>query len=196
MTNIIRSARIDDIQHIVKFVEMASGGITHFLVEDLVEEMTSADLIEMILNDETTPLYYENFLVAEDDGKIVAASNFYSAEEHQLSEIMATFIAEEKLKVIEPYLNSRIPNSLYIHTLSVLPSYRHITVGFNLCRKIEKIAQEKSFGSLSAHVWNGNKLVLNALKLLGFVAIQHLNIPNHPLFEYEGGMVLLKKEIN
>lgn len=195
MNSIIRFAGVDDIQHIVKFVEMASGGITEFLVEDLVGEMTSSDLIEMILNDEATPLYYENFLVAENNGKIIAAANFYSAEEHQLSEVMRTFVEEDKLKIIEPYLNSRVPNSMYIHTLSVDPSYRHIIVGFNLCGKIEKIAQEKGFKSLSAHVWRGNKLVLNALKLLGFKDVEYLSIPNHPLFEYEGGMVLLKKNI-
>lgn len=196
MNNTIRYALEDDIPHIVKYVEMASGGISHFLVEDLAEEMTSADLIEMILKDDSTPLYYKNFLVAEEDGKIIAASNFYSAKEHQLSDIMHTFVDEEKLKWIAPYLNSRIPNSLYIHTLSVDPKYRHITVGFDLCGKIEKIARDKGFDSVSAHVWKGNKLVLTGLKLIGFKEVEFLDIADHPLFEYKGGMVLLKKGLN
>ena len=136
MQNVIRMARSEDVPQIVKYVEMASGGISDFFFEELAGEISTADLIEMILKDETTPLYYENFLVAEDNGKLIAASNFYPAKDHRLPEIMRTLIDEEKLKIMEPYLTSSVPGSLYIHTLSVDPGYRHITIRFNFFKTL------------------------------------------------------------
>lgn len=188
----IRQARLDDIQQIVPFVRMAAGGISEYLLTDLIEGMSVDDILEMALADENTPYYIENFLVAEKKQSLIAAANFYPAENHHLPDIMQSFITKDKIDVIKPYLDTRVDGSMYIHTLAVLPAYRLSAVGFKLAKNIEKTARDKGYQCLSAHVWRDDKLVFNGLKMAGFEEVERVFIPQNEHIKYKNGMVLLK----
>lgn len=192
MSIIIRPARLCDIEVIAPYIQMASGGISEFLLTDLVPGMSVSDLIEMALTDENTTYYYQNFLVAECEKKIVAAGNYYPAEAHGLPDIMRSFIAREKLDVIQPYMRSSIKHSMYVNTLAVAPEYRNTFCGLLLAKGIERIAKERGMRCLSAHVWRDNTLVYNGLKMAGFEKVETIDIIEHPDLPHKGGMVLLK----
>lgn len=191
MSIVIRPAVLSDVAQIIPLIKMASGGLSEFLLDDILEGVPADAFIEMALTDENTTYYYTNVLVADSHGKIVGASNYYPAEEHGLFSLMRSFIDKEKLDILEPYFNSRVENSMYINTLAVIPEYRHTACGLILGKKIEKIAQEQKKRCISAHVWKGNKVLFYAMKMAGFKEVEYLDI-SHPSLTYEGGMVLLK----
>lgn len=192
MNIVVRPANLSDVESIVPFIQTAAGGICEFLLADLVPEMSVSELIEMALMDENLTYHYQNVLVAECNKTIIAASNYYKASEHCLPDILRSLISKEKLAIIEPYINSVVKDSMYIHTLAVSEQYRHTPCGIILGKKIEQIAIEKNMRCLSAHVWRDNIPVYQGLKMAGFMEIEDLAIEPHPDLPHIGGMVLLK----
>ena len=187
----IRCARMDDIEAIIPYIKMAAGGISEFLFKNVFEDFSDTELLEIALTDENTSLYYQNFLIVEQDHRMIGASNYYPAEQHGLPDIMKSLIPSEKLDVVKHYLESKVKGSMYIHTLGIEPGLRNRSVAL-LIGKIEEIAKQQKKRCLSAHVWRGNKMIYHALKMAGAEIVQHIPIPDHPLFQYQGGMVLMK----
>lgn len=188
----VRPAKVDDIEAIVPFIKMASGGISEFLLTDAVQGVSVDELIEMALTDENTTYHYQNVLVAEYQDQIIAASNYYPAEQHCLPDIMRSFLSKEKLDIIKPYTESRVNFSMYIHTLAVSHDYRHTGCGLILGKKIEQIARTQQKQCLSAHVWCDNTVIYDGLKMAGFKVVEHIPIKEHPDLLHQGGIVLLK----
>lgn len=135
MSIIIRQALLRDISAIIPLIKMASGGISEFLLDDIVPGVPADSFIEMALTDENTTYYYPNVMVAENSQTIIGACNFYPAEEDCISDLMRSFIAKDKLDILQPYFNSCVEKSLYINTLAVLPKYRHTACGLILGKK-------------------------------------------------------------
>ena len=192
MSITIRQARLEDIEAIAPFVQIAGGGIAEYLLTDLIPGLSINETIEMALMDENTTYFYQHFLVAECKQTIIGASNYYPAEQHCLPDIMRSMISKDKLDRIEPYISSKVDHSMYIHTLAVAPAYRYTSCGLALGKKIEQIAKENHYQCLSAHDWRDNKPVYLGLKMAGFKEVQHIPIAEHPDLPYQGGMVLLK----
>ena len=189
-----RIARAEDIDSITDYMEMASGGITEFLLKDLISNFSPKDLIKLALNDENTPYYYANVIVAEVNNKIVGATNFYPADQHGVPDIMLSFIPTDRIEILAPFLNSRVDNSLYIHTLAVHPDYRQTAIAMDLCKCCEAIALESGYEYISAHVWTDNAPVVTALKIAGFTVVEEIDIKPHPLLPHNNGMVLMKSQ--
>lgn len=189
-----RIAQADDIDSITDYMEMASGGITEFLLKDLISNVSPKELIKLALNDDNTPYYYTNVIVAEVDNKIVGATNFYPADQHGVPDIMLSFIPKDRIETLEPFLNSHVDNSLYIHTLAVHPDYRQTAIAMDLCKCCEAIALEAGYEYISAHVWADNTPVVYALKIAGFSVVEQIDIKPHPLLPHNNGMLLLKSQ--
>lgn len=191
MSIIIRPAVLSDINEIIPLIKLASGGLTEFLLNDILVDVSEENFIEMALTDENTTFHYSNIMVAESSRMIIGASNYYPAELHGLPDVMHSFIDQDKLNILQPYFTSHIEGSIYINTLAVLPEHRNTTCGLILGKKIEQIAKTQKKRCLSAHVWKGNKALYYAMKMAGFKEIEHLDI-SHPSLTYDGGMALLK----
>lgn len=191
MSIVVRPAILSDVSAMIPLIKMASGGLSEFLLDDIVTDVPADFFIEMALTDENTTYYYPHLMVAESAQTIIGASNYYPAELHGLPDIMRSFITKEKLDILQPYFNSRVEQSLYINTLAILPEYRHTACGLILAKKIEQVAREKNRRCLSAHVWVGHTELHSAMKMAGYEEVEHLDI-THPGLFYEGGMVLLK----
>lgn len=187
----MRQAKLTDIDAIVPFIKIASGGLSEFLLSDLIPGVSADLFIEMALTDENTTYHYNHILVAESNSKIIAASNYYPSKLHCLPDLMRSFIAKEKLKVIEPYLNSRVDGSMYINTMGVAEEYRNSLCGLILGKKIEAIAREQDCCCLSAHVWIENTPLYKSMLDGGFKVVEEVDI-SHQSLPYKGGMVLLK----
>ncbi len=191
MSITIRNARMDDVTAIVPFIKMASGGISELLLEDMIAGVSADELIEMALLDETAPFYYHNVIVAESDGTLIAAVNFYEAEKHCLPDIMKALISKDKLDLVKAYLQNHIENSMYIHTLAVDSAYRYSSVGLDLCKRVERHAKRKNKRCVSAHVFQANTLVFNGLMCAGFKVVERIPIPKDPKLYYQSDMLLM-----
>lgn len=192
MPMIIRPASLDDVSNIVPYVKMASGGLSDFLLANLIPNMSVDDVVEMALTDENTNYYFQNFLVAECEGQIIGATHYYPAEQHSIADLMQSFIAKEKLDIIAPYLNTAVPNSMYVNTMAVAESYRTSLCSLLMGKKVEQIARQQKRKCLSAHVWRENKLVYEGLIIAGFQEVEEFIIEPQPELIYHGPMVLLK----
>jgi ribosomal protein S18 acetylase RimI-like enzyme len=187
-----RIARTDDLDVLADLMELSSGGIIEFLLDGLFANTPRKEVIKLALGEPESTLYYENYLVAEIDGAVIGAANFYPAHEHGVPEIMRAFIPKERIEHLSSYVNSRVENSLYIHTLSVFPSHRFSAAGLGLFKCCEKIAAEMGCHCLSAHVWKDNLPVVSALKRGGFEEVEEIDVQPHELLPHTGGMVLMR----
>ena len=191
MQIITRPAKLRDVDAIIPFIKMASGGLSEFLLGDIIADVSPDTFIEMALTDENTTYHYHYMMVAESDHKIIAAANYYPAELHGLPDIMRSFIAKEKLEIIQPYLDSRVDGSMYINTLAVDEAYQNTACGLILGKRIEQVAREKHHWCLSAHVWVENTVLYQNMLKSGFKEVEHVSV-EHPSLQYQGGMVLLR----
>ncbi len=189
-----RLANPDDLTDLVEMVEIASGGIVDFLLDGLVCDESQIELLMSSFLDPESNMFYENFIIAEEDGKTVGSANYYPFNQHGVIEAAKAFIPEERLVHLGGYLNSVVEDSLYIHTMAVLEQERYKSAAIALYFYCQEIAKELGFNYLSAHVWKGNKKVVTTLRSLGFEIIEEVDIEDHELFQYKGGMYLFRSK--
>jgi ribosomal protein S18 acetylase RimI-like enzyme len=187
-----RIARADDLKVLTKLVDLAAGGIMDFLLQGVFGKNSAKKVFELALVDEESSLFYENFVLAEISDQVIGAANFYPSEQHRVSQMMEAYIPKDRIDHLFNYLNSRVDDSLYIHTLSVLPEYRKTLAAPEIFTYCEKLARSMNFNCLSAHVWRDNTPVYIALKHAGFEVVAEINIKPHRLLPHEGGMLLMR----
>lgn len=194
MTISYRYATADDVDKIAELTVIAAGGISEFMLDGLFPKTSAQELLKLAILNEKNPMYYANTLVAEQEGGVIAATNFYPAKEHGVPALMKAFIPPERINHMKNFYESRVDNSLYVHTMSVLPEYRHTSAAMDLMKALKKIAFEKKLKFLSAHVWADNKPVVMALKLAQFEVIENIAVARHELLPHDGGMLLMKSQ--
>ena len=195
MTIEYREANSDDTDAIAQLMEIAAGGLSDFLLTDLILGMKPRELIAAALNDENTPFHYSNVIVAEKIQQIIGAVNFYPANDHAVPDIMRSLIPKKRLAIFEPFYASKVPDSFYIHALAVLPEYRLSSIAIDLFKFCREMAITSGHEYMSAHVWADNTSVVNILKTAGFSEVEKIHIKPHKLLPYKKGMVLLKKKL-
>ena len=189
-----REARADDTNAIAELMEIAAGGLSDFLLTNLILGMNPRELVEAALTDENTPFHFSNIIVAEDAGNVVGAVNFYPANQHGVPDIMRSIVPAKRLAVFEPFYNSKVPDSFYIHALAVSPKYRQSSIAIDLFKFCKEMATTSGYEYMSAHVWADNTSVVNILKMAGFSEVERIHIKPHKLLPYKKGMVLLKSK--
>lgn len=192
MSIIVRPASLHDVSQIVPYLKMASGGLSDYLLMDLVPNMSVDELIEMALTDENTPYYYTQFIVAQENDLVIGAAHFYPSERHLLPDLMLSMIPKDKLEAISPYYRSYIPNSMYIHAMATAESHRKSLCILLMGKKIEDIARHQNKKCLSAHVWRDNTVVYKSLTLAEFKEVESFMLPTEAPFVYHSPMVLMK----
>ncbi|MCH9643837.1 MAG: GNAT family N-acetyltransferase [Gammaproteobacteria bacterium] len=187
-----RQANADDADIIAELTVMTAGGISDFMLNDLFPDTTTEEMLKLAILDEDNPMCYNNTLLAVENDKIIGATNYYPASQHLVPEIMRAFIPQERLDHMKNFYETRIDDSLYIHTLAVLPEYRNTPAALDMCHLLEGIAKEKNLKYLSAHVWADNTPVVTALKFAGFQVDRNVEVKRHELLPHDDGMLLMK----
>jgi ribosomal protein S18 acetylase RimI-like enzyme len=192
MTITYRQANADDADIIAELTVMTAGGISDYMLNNLFPNTSTEEMLKLAILDEDNAMCYDNTLIAEEDGKVVGATNYYPATDHVIPEIMRAFIPQERLDHMENFYGTRIEDSLYIHTLAVIPEYRNTPTALDLCHLLEDVAKEKGLKYLSAHVWADNKPVVTALTFAGFKVDRNVEVKRHELLPHDDGMLLMK----
>ena len=192
MSITFRQATADDADIIAELTVMTAGGISDYMLNELFPNTTTEEMLKLAILDEDNPMCYNNTLIAEENGKVIAATNYYPSSQHVVPEIMKAFIPQERLDHMKNFYDTRIEDSLYIHTLAVLPEYRNTSAALDLCHLLEGVAKEKHLKYLSAHVWADNTPVVTALTFAGFKVDRKVEVKRHELLPHDDGMLLMK----
>lgn len=193
-----RMGKPDDAYQIAELLHVASGGISDFLLNDILPNCDLIDLITLGVTDKAATISFSKTLIAETNKQILAILNFYPAEDHKIPDIMRSFIPADRITHIEPLFSKSVPDSLYLHALAAKPKAEHIaknSVGRCLFLKAVDYAKSVGVNKLSAHVWLNNDRVLEVALKLGFEVYHRISFPYHPLLAHRNEMLLLSYTI-
>lgn len=191
METIFRMAKPEDAIEVAGLLHKASGGLSDFLLQDILPNCEIIDLIALGVTDKEATISFSKTLVAEQNQKIMAILNFYPVSEHQLPDIMQTFIPKERIEHIANFFNYFVPDSLYLHALAVREEIASYSMASSLILKIIQYATKLGIKKLSAHVWQNNERVLNVLLRKGFTVYKRIKLDHHALLPNKDEMILL-----
>lgn len=189
-----RMARADDVDVAAEFVEYSADGLADLLLKDLIPDTTPLELLKYIINDENSPLHFSNIILGEVDFEVIAAANIYDSKQHGIPEFMLTLLPDSRVKVIQNFLQSRVENSLYIHTIAIKPEFRGQKISYELMECFKSIASASDLSSLSAHVWEDNLIAQEMFRQFGFVPVEKVTMGQHKLLNHDCDMILFKND--
>lgn len=195
MTVSFRRGVPDDAYQIAELLHIASGGISEFLLHDILPNCEILDLIALGVTDKSATISFSKTLVAEKNKKVQGILNFYPVSEHKIPEIMLTFIPQDRIEHISALFKNLVDDSLYLHAIAVreIPSGHNI--GTVLVLKAIEYAKTLGITKLSAHVWSHNSKVLRVLLKKGFEIYDVITLQNHPRLPGQNQMFLLSYSI-
>lgn len=181
----------DDAYQIAELLHLASGGISDFLLTDILPNCEILDLIALGVTDKSATISYAKTLVAEKNNQILGLLNFYPVSEHKIPDIMKSFIPMERIEYLSPMFSNLVPDSMYLHALAVKELKASISVATVLILNVIDRARSLGIKKLSAHVWANNDRVLNVLLRKGFEVYDRITFPHHSLLPDRNEMFLL-----
>jgi GNAT superfamily N-acetyltransferase len=188
---IVRSATIKDISTLAKMSVMAGGGISEFLLEELVPTPSlTANYLEKEINRKGATFHFENFIVSEVQSNIAGIIHFYPSRQRIVPPPQSG-IASTKIKALEEFYATYLPPSLYIQSLYVQHAFRRQGIARSLLNHIVEKAQEQNFSALSLHVWEDNDFAISLYKREGFTIQQSVSMPKHYLLPHQTGMFMM-----
>nr|WP_277348892.1 GNAT family N-acetyltransferase [Sneathiella limimaris] len=108
---------------------------------------------------------------------------------------MQMFVDQEKLDAVRSLYTKKIPRSFYIHALSVDDSVKGRGGGKALIDIAKEIAVDEGLDNLSLHVWRDNEPARILYQKTGFQEVEDIPMTRHDLLPHDGGMILLKMDI-
>lgn len=190
-----RAARLDDSEALAKLMYSAGCGIADFLLQGCFEDLSCQELVKMVVIDEVAPMGYHNHIVAEHQGQVVSAINYYPAEQHILPDVIHNLIPAERIEHLADFYQVPIENSLYLHSIATLPEYQRQGISTTLYQHLYSMAQAEGYTNISAHVWQANHAAVNAFKKLGFTQHSVVEVKPDPIFTYQSNILLLKAPV-
>lgn len=190
-----RDGRKEDCAALAEFVSIAAGGVIEFLYHDLIPGMTPLEIERKLLEKVESPRSYNNSIVAEKDGKLVAAALSIPSSHHRITEEMRAFFPEDRLAHLEHLLSSRVENSLLLDALCVAEDTRTQGVGSQLIALTKKKAVNAGFKLLSLIVFADNTNARRLYEQCGFEVVEKIELKPHALIPHEGGCFLMRCEI-
>lgn len=188
-----RPAKIEDADIIADLSIVAGGGIIEFLLTDVVPGISPKQILSAQIASEDPPFSYRYVTVAEDEGNVIGIIHCYPSEYCMVPD--ASVIPTDRINyIMAPMFQNPVKDSLYLHALAISPTYHGQYVSVKLWNYTCNMAKNKSFKSVTGHVWRDNKAIL-LYKLFGAKAIAHLDIKRTPLLPHDGGMILMQKTL-
>lgn len=189
-----REARPDDVEEIAELMCMAAGAMGEFVLSRLVSGLNFKELMVSALHDESTTFHYGNVLVATMNTSVVGMAHCYPANQHALPGIIQALVPTKRLAILQPIYDSKVQGSYYVNALAVHPRVRRNSIGSTLFQFCEDMAVALGYDCVSAHIWQSDSGVQNALSKLGYCEVEKVAIKPHKLLPLSKKMVLLKSQ--
>jgi ribosomal protein S18 acetylase RimI-like enzyme len=184
----LRSARPDDCRRIAELFRISSEGVADYVWSTLRDDYPGHGLIEIgerRYARENTAFSYQNCLVAEQGGAVIAMLHAFviAAPEGPGS------VADVD-PVLRPYAELEVPGSLYISGLAVVAEHRGRGLGTGLLVAARERARRLRCRALSLICFTENVGARRLYEREGFTVVDRRAVVPHPMI-HAGGEALL-----
>ena len=186
-------ATLDDAEVAAECIRETSEGIVDHLFAGLFPDITTEQILAMILREGNTHFQTNNITLIRHHEQLAGLIFAYPASQHTIPPIMEKFLSPARVEAVREILTTSVTNTLYVNTIWVHPSWRGGGLADVLMNYSEMCARDICLTGISLHTWADNARALAFYKRHGFS--QHQTIPacetlirRHPL----GSIIMAK----
>ncbi len=188
-----RPATQADSNEIAELINMASEGFMDFLLHDLIPNVTPTQMLTHQIQDESSEFYFGNAIIAAQEEKILGLMHSFHASMWHKPD--SELIPEDRIKHLEKFFDTPIPESLYLFTLATKSEARRQGIGSHFLTLVKDKARKMNLSKITLHVWKDNESAIHLYEKAGFTIINTLDIARHELLPHDGGMLLMSCDI-
>lgn len=181
----LRDASVGDCEHIAQLYMMASDGLADYVWH--LHQDGETDLVDVgarRFSRRNTRFSFENCLIGELDGRVVAMAHCYEMDTSQ-------DVPFSDDPVLAPFVALRQNKSLFLSGLAVYREHRTNGVGNHLMTAVFDRAREKGLPEVSLICFEENEGALRLYKKLGFQERARKPVVPHRALHYSSGDVIL-----
>jgi ribosomal protein S18 acetylase RimI-like enzyme len=187
-----RSATSEDCAHLALLADMATRRLTSFLWGQMASPGQSSFEVgrNVIRNDTSHYMHYENWRVAEHQGKLVGALNGYVIPEPTRSTPASAVVAPLNA------LKDVAAGTWYIAVASIYPEYQGNGFGKSLLAEAEEIARSAGRHRLTLMVGSFNAKAYGLYEKSGFTEWERRPFHPFPGSDEPGEWILMAKDLS
>lgn len=174
----LRDAEAADAEGIARLFDEGGQGVISFLTGTPLSPGMAARMIGPSVADPTHPLTFRNAVVAVDGRTLVGMAIGHPSEQDSINAQLRFLVSAERLALIAPLLEARVPDSLFIPALCVTPRWRRRGVGATLIEAMKARARALGRPRVSAIVTTRNEAARSLLRHCGFAVSRFIGL--HP----------------
>lgn len=174
----LRVGRQDDCPVLATLINESADGAIDYLLTASQSLKTPVELMSDMLEHELF-YSYENSIVAEYQGKVIAMALSFPADGLMLSEEMADYYSAQKLQYIQYFVENKIERSWHLDALCVQAEFRSLGVGEILLDAVKKDAQDFGFTRIGMYVFGSNVRAIEFYEKNNFVLRKSIDTSTH-----------------
>jgi ribosomal protein S18 acetylase RimI-like enzyme len=195
---VLRPACPDDCRRIAELFRISSDGVADYVWSRLQDDYPGRALIEIgerRYARENTAFSYQNCLVAEQDGAVIAMLHAFviAVGERPKSDADPEPDVDP---VLRPYAELEVPGSLYISGLAVAAEHRGQGLGTRLLVAARERARRLGCGTLSLICFAENAGARRLYEREGFTVVDRRAVVRPPLIHASGEALLMTAPIH
>jgi ribosomal protein S18 acetylase RimI-like enzyme len=186
---VLRAARPEDCRRIAELFRISSDGIADYIWSTLQADSPGASLIEIGARRyarENTAFSYQNCLVAEQDGAVIAMLHAFV-----IAASDGPGADADVDPVLRPYAELEAPGSLYVSGIAVVPEWRGQGLGTRLLAAARERTQRLGCRALSLICFAQNEGARRLYQREGFTVVDRRDIVPHPMIHGTGEALLM-----
>lgn len=185
---IFRPAVRQDARRIAELYSIASDGVSDYIWSKISQPGDNLlDIGQQRYERKNTPFSFENCLVADKNGLVVAVLLSY--------EMRADNDYVEDDPVLKPFWLLEEPRSLYVAGVAVDEPSRRQGIAATLMEMTEAKCRKLKLAKLSLIVFEANTLAYDLYRRRGYTEVMRKAIVPHPSIHYTGDALLLVKKL-
>ena len=183
-----RPAVKGDARRIAELYSIASEGVSNYIWSKQAQPGDNLlDIGQRRYERRNTPYSFENCLVAETGGRVVAVLMAYPMQEDY------DYVEDDP--VLKPFWLLEEPGSYYIAGIAVEETWRRRGIAATLMQMAEDKCRTLNLHTLSLICFEANTIAHDIYRKLGYRETLRKAIVPHPLIHYSGDALLLVKAL-
>ena len=177
-----------DARRIAELYSIASEGVSDYIWSKQAKPGDNLlDIGQRRYERRNTPYSYENCLVAETGGRVVAVLMAYPMQEDN------DYVEDDP--VLKPFWVLEEPGSYYIAGVAVEADWRRKGIAGTLLQMAEDKCRKLNLNKLSLICFEANTVAHDIYMRLGYRETMRKTIVPHPLIHFTGAAMLLVKRL-
>lgn len=189
----LRAARRRDARAIALLFRIASDGVADYVWQTFRDDypgLDPLDIGERRYQRQNTAFSYQNCLVVERDGAVVAMMHAFPIASASAPEDLGASPSAPGDPVLQPYAELEAPGSLYVSAMAVQEGCRGQGIGRRLLEAARQRANTAGLSELSLLCFADNR-ALRLYEREGFQAVAKRTVVPHPLIHRTGEVLLM-----